>query len=36
MTGESALGDVISDALRECSATDFAFMNSGGIARSCR
>jgi 5'-nucleotidase len=30
-TGESALGDLIADALREYSATDFAFMNSGGI-----
>ena len=30
-TGESPLGDLIADALREYSATDFAFMNSGGI-----
>jgi 5'-nucleotidase len=30
-TAESPLGDLITDALREYSATDFAFMNSGGI-----
>lgn len=30
-TGESPLGNLIADALREYSATDFAFMNSGGI-----
>ena len=30
-TGESALGVLIADALREYSTTDFAFMNSGGI-----
>ena len=29
--GESPLGVLISDALREYGATDFAFMNSGGI-----
>lgn len=29
--GESALGDIIADTLREYSATDFAFVNSGGI-----
>jgi 5'-nucleotidase len=30
-TGESPLGDVIADALRQYASTDFAFMNSGGI-----
>ena len=30
-TGESALGNLIADALREFAQTDFAFMNSGGI-----
>ena len=30
-TGESPLGVLISDALREYGSTDFAFMNSGGI-----
>ena len=30
-TGESPLGDLIADALREYAATDFAIMNSGGI-----
>jgi len=31
MTGESPLGVLISDALREYASSDFAFMNSGGI-----
>ncbi|HUR79544.1 MAG TPA: 5'-nucleotidase C-terminal domain-containing protein [Thermoanaerobaculia bacterium] len=30
-TGETALGDLIADALRQYAATDFAFFNSGGI-----
>ena len=30
-SGESPLGNLIADALREYAATDFAFMNSGGI-----
>jgi 2',3'-cyclic-nucleotide 2'-phosphodiesterase (5'-nucleotidase family) len=30
-TGESPLGNLIADAMREYASTDFAFMNSGGI-----
>jgi 5'-nucleotidase len=32
--GESALGDLIADAQRQAMATDFAFMNPGGIRTS--
>jgi 5'-nucleotidase len=30
-SGESPLGDLIADAMREFASSDFAFMNSGGI-----
>ena len=35
-SGESELGDLLADALREYASSDFAFMNSGGIRSDLR
>lgn len=35
-TGESALGDILADALRQATSTQVAFMNTGGIRTSIK